>query len=168
MQGNGKGGERLRPGQLDGLLLGYMKKHKAELPLSPSAVAQGISRSSGAVGNCLGRLEQPARRPGCDERGSQLVDHGLAVLRTPSRASRRARARSAAGQCGLIRELRLIEDGEEARDIDRENASQSVESAKLTRRHQRSSPSAAAGVVKTPPTPVDGGWNGRLELNLDL
>jgi hypothetical protein len=50
--------ERLRPGQLDGLVLGYMKKHKAKLPVSPTTVAQGISRSSGAVGNCLGRLEQ--------------------------------------------------------------------------------------------------------------
>ena len=50
--------ERLRPGQLDGLVLGYMKKHKTELPLTPTKVAQGIKRSSGAVGNCLGRLEQ--------------------------------------------------------------------------------------------------------------
>ncbi len=50
--------ERLRPGQLDGLVLGYMKKHKSELPLSPTAVAHGIKRSSGAVGNCLGRLEK--------------------------------------------------------------------------------------------------------------
>jgi len=53
-QGNG----RLRPGQLDGLVLGYMKKHRGQLPLSPSTVAHGIKRSSGAVGNCLGRLEQ--------------------------------------------------------------------------------------------------------------
>jgi hypothetical protein len=52
------GQERLRPGQLDGLVLAYMKKHKAKLPLSPTAVAHGIDRSSGAVGNCLGRLEK--------------------------------------------------------------------------------------------------------------
>jgi hypothetical protein len=50
--------ERLRPGQLDGFVLGYMKKHRRELPLSPTAVAHGIKRSSGAVGNCLGRLEK--------------------------------------------------------------------------------------------------------------
>jgi hypothetical protein len=49
---------RLRPGQLDGLVLAYMKRHKAKLPLSPAAVAQGITRSSGAVGNCLRRLEK--------------------------------------------------------------------------------------------------------------
>jgi hypothetical protein len=53
-----QGRERLRPGQLDGLVLGYMKKHKGELPLSPTAVAHGIKRSSGAVGNSLGRLEK--------------------------------------------------------------------------------------------------------------
>lgn len=53
--------ERLRPGQLDGLVLGYMKKHKGELPVSPSTVAHGIKRSSGAVGNCLGRLDKGGR-----------------------------------------------------------------------------------------------------------
>jgi hypothetical protein len=53
-----QGQVRLRPGQLDGLVLSYMKKHKGELPLSPTAVAHGIKRSSGAVGNCLGRLEK--------------------------------------------------------------------------------------------------------------
>lgn len=52
------GQERLRPGQLDGLVLGYMKKHKGELPITPTRVARGIKRSSGAVGNCLGRLEE--------------------------------------------------------------------------------------------------------------
>jgi hypothetical protein len=53
-----KAHERLRPGQLDGLVLSYMKKHKGELPVGPTTVARGIKRSSGAVGNCLGRLEQ--------------------------------------------------------------------------------------------------------------
>lgn len=50
--------QRLRPSQLDGLVLGYMKKHKGELPITATKVAQGIKRSSGAVGNCLGRLEK--------------------------------------------------------------------------------------------------------------
>jgi hypothetical protein len=53
-----EGQERLRPGQLDGLVLGYMKKHKGKLPLTPTEVAQAIKRSSGAVGNCLVRLEK--------------------------------------------------------------------------------------------------------------
>lgn len=48
--------ERLRPGQLNGLVLVYMKKHKGKLPVSPVTVAQGIERSAGAVANCLERL----------------------------------------------------------------------------------------------------------------
>ena len=48
--------ERLRPGQLDGLVLGHMKKHEDELPITATKVARGIKRSSGAVGNCLERL----------------------------------------------------------------------------------------------------------------
>jgi hypothetical protein len=54
----GKPKSRLRPRQLDGLVLGYMKKHKGELPITATKVAHGIKRSSGAVGNCLGRLEK--------------------------------------------------------------------------------------------------------------
>jgi hypothetical protein len=34
--------ERLQPGQLDGLALGYMKTHKGRLPVSPASVARGI------------------------------------------------------------------------------------------------------------------------------
>ncbi len=48
--------KRLRPGELDGLVLSYMCKHEKELPMSPSAIAKGIGRSSGAVANCLERL----------------------------------------------------------------------------------------------------------------
>ncbi|MGN6256957.1 MAG: hypothetical protein ACTHN3_04295 [Solirubrobacterales bacterium] len=57
--GNRRAGkQRLRPGQLDGLVLGYLKSHKGDLPVSPTTVAHGIKRSSGAVGNCLDRLER--------------------------------------------------------------------------------------------------------------
>jgi predicted ArsR family transcriptional regulator len=48
--------QRLRPGELDGLVLDYLRTHGAEGPLTPSAVAKALGRSSGAVGNCLGRL----------------------------------------------------------------------------------------------------------------
>ena len=48
-------------GQLDGLVLAYMKRHKGELPISPSAVAHWIKRSSGAVGNCLIRLNKAGK-----------------------------------------------------------------------------------------------------------
>lgn len=48
--------KRLRPGELDKLVLTYLKKHEADGPLTASAIANGIERSSGAVANCLGRL----------------------------------------------------------------------------------------------------------------
>jgi DNA-binding transcriptional ArsR family regulator len=51
-----KAAEKLRPGQLDALVLDYLKAHKAEAPLGPTAVAKALGRSSGAVGNCLARL----------------------------------------------------------------------------------------------------------------
>jgi DNA-binding IclR family transcriptional regulator len=49
-------GERLRPGQLDGLVLDYLRDNANEAPLGPTAIAKGLGRSSGAVGNCLTRL----------------------------------------------------------------------------------------------------------------
>ncbi len=49
-------GDRLRPGQLDRLVLDYMRKHATDEPLGPTAVARGLDRSSGAVANCLKRL----------------------------------------------------------------------------------------------------------------
>lgn len=47
---------RLRPGELDGLVLAYMRQHKKDGPLTASAIGKGIERSSGAVSNCLLRL----------------------------------------------------------------------------------------------------------------
>jgi len=51
-----KAKKRLRPGELDGLVLAYLRKHKDEAPLTASAVGKGIGRSTGAVANCLARL----------------------------------------------------------------------------------------------------------------
>ena len=48
--------KRLRPGELDELVLGYMAEHKGDGPLTASAIGKGIGRSSGAVANCLARL----------------------------------------------------------------------------------------------------------------
>lgn len=55
---NKNGTKRLTPGGLDGLVIGYMKNNPAELPATAGTVARGIRRSSGAVANCLGRLEK--------------------------------------------------------------------------------------------------------------
>ena len=49
-------GEHLKPGQLDGLVLAFLKKNTDSGPHGPTAVARGLDRSSGAVGNCLVRL----------------------------------------------------------------------------------------------------------------
>jgi hypothetical protein len=48
--------KRLHPGKLDGLVLAYLGKHEADGPLTASAIAKGVGRSSGAVANCLRRL----------------------------------------------------------------------------------------------------------------
>jgi hypothetical protein len=50
--------ERLAPGELDKLVLGFMRRNKKDAPHTPSAVAKGIKRSSGAVANCLGRQDK--------------------------------------------------------------------------------------------------------------
>jgi DNA-binding IclR family transcriptional regulator len=48
--------KRLRPGELDGLVLSYLAKHKDDGPLTATAISKGIERSAGAVSNCLARL----------------------------------------------------------------------------------------------------------------
>ncbi len=59
-----KKNKRLRPGELDGLVLAYMRKHEDDAPFTASAIGNGIGRSAGAVANCLARLtkEQKVRR----------------------------------------------------------------------------------------------------------
>jgi len=51
-----KKNRRLRPGELDALVLTYMRKHPDDAPLTASAIGKGIGRSAGAVSNCLARL----------------------------------------------------------------------------------------------------------------
>jgi len=51
-----KNGTRLRPGELDGQVLTYMRRHKDDGPLTASAISKGIERSAGAISNCLARL----------------------------------------------------------------------------------------------------------------
>jgi hypothetical protein len=48
--------KRLRPGELDGLVLSYLAEHKGDGPLTATAIGKGTGRSAGAVANCLGRL----------------------------------------------------------------------------------------------------------------
>lgn len=46
---------RLGPGELDKMVLGFMRSHKDDAPHTASAIGKGIKRSSGAVANCLER-----------------------------------------------------------------------------------------------------------------
>lgn len=52
--------KRLRPGQLDGLVLSYLAEHK-DGPLTATAIGKGIQRSAGAVANCLARLAKDGK-----------------------------------------------------------------------------------------------------------
>lgn len=56
-----KNGTRLRPGQLDGQVLAYMRRHKDNGPLTASAISKGIERSAGAIANCLARLAKDGK-----------------------------------------------------------------------------------------------------------
>lgn len=49
---------RLGPGELDKLVLAHMRQHKGQVPHTASAISKAIKRSSGAVANCLVRLEK--------------------------------------------------------------------------------------------------------------
>jgi len=53
---SGSSTERLRPGQLDGLVLDFVNAQGKEVALGATAVAKALGRSAGAVGNCLVRL----------------------------------------------------------------------------------------------------------------
>jgi hypothetical protein len=54
--------KRLRPGQLDCLVLDYMKGHRKEGPLTATSIAKGLGgRSAGAVTNCLTRLAEDGK-----------------------------------------------------------------------------------------------------------
>lgn len=49
--------KRLRPGELDGLVLAYPREHRGDASLTATAIAKGLGgRSAGAVANCLSRL----------------------------------------------------------------------------------------------------------------
>ncbi|WP_354700520.1 hypothetical protein DSM112329_00799 [Paraconexibacter sp. AEG42_29] len=49
-------GTRLRPGELDALVLAHIDAIDGDQSQGPAAVAKAIGRSSGAVANCMARL----------------------------------------------------------------------------------------------------------------
>lgn len=56
-----KAKKRLRPGELDGLVLAYMGKHADDVPLTATTIGKGLDRSVGAVANCLARLTEAGK-----------------------------------------------------------------------------------------------------------
>ncbi len=58
---SGAKAKRLRPGELDGLVLSYLAEHKDDGPLTATAIGKGVERSAGAVANCLARLAKEKR-----------------------------------------------------------------------------------------------------------
>jgi hypothetical protein len=50
--------ERLKPGQLDGLVIAFLTENEASAPHGPTTVAKALARSSGAVQNSLTRLTE--------------------------------------------------------------------------------------------------------------
>ncbi|MFL5901748.1 MAG: hypothetical protein ACJ75S_11180 [Solirubrobacterales bacterium] len=53
--------KRLRPGELDDLVLAYMTEHHDDGPLTATTIGKGLGRSPGVVANCLGRLAKDKR-----------------------------------------------------------------------------------------------------------
>lgn len=53
---SGDAADRLRPGQLEPLVLAYLNENADSFPHGPTQIAKALQRSSGAVGNCLVRL----------------------------------------------------------------------------------------------------------------
>jgi hypothetical protein len=54
--------KRLGPGQLERLVLDYMKGRRKEGPLTATSIAKGLGgRSAGAVANCLSRLAEDGK-----------------------------------------------------------------------------------------------------------
>jgi hypothetical protein len=48
--------DRLKPNELNALVLGFLEANKNSSPHGPGQIAKALERSSGAVGNCLERL----------------------------------------------------------------------------------------------------------------
>jgi DNA-binding MarR family transcriptional regulator len=60
-------GGKLKPNELNPLVLGYLQDNADKGPHSPTDIAKALQRSSGAVGNCLERLTK-------DKKVKRVVD----------------------------------------------------------------------------------------------
>jgi len=81
--------QRLRPGQLDGLVLEFVNAHGRDMPLGVMAVAKALGCSAGAVGNCLVRLSAAGQVRQVTEQPRRY--HSAAARLSKRGASRRSR-----------------------------------------------------------------------------
>ena len=84
---------RLRPGQLDGLVLEYIDKQGADTTVGATAVAKALGRSAGAVGNCLTRLVTAGRVRQVSDK-PRRYSSATSAPRKSGRTSRRRKERS--------------------------------------------------------------------------
>jgi DNA-binding IclR family transcriptional regulator len=87
----GAASERLRPGQLDALVLEYLDGRGDDVALGATPVAKALGRSAGAVGNCLARLAATGRVDQVTERPRRYC---LGKSRATKRARRSRKGRS--------------------------------------------------------------------------
>jgi biotin operon repressor len=78
--------QRLRPGQLDGLVLEFIDAQGNDATVAATAVAKALGRSAGAVGNCLTRLAAAGRV-------RQVGEKPRRYSRATSASSKRGRTR---------------------------------------------------------------------------
>jgi DNA-binding IclR family transcriptional regulator len=86
------GAQRLRPGQLDGLVLDYVDSHGTD-GVGATAVAKALGRSAGAVGNCLTRLAAAGRVRQVSDK-PRRYSSAASASRTRGRTSRPRKERS--------------------------------------------------------------------------
>jgi DNA-binding transcriptional ArsR family regulator len=78
--------QRLRPGQLDGLVLEFVNEHGRDAALGVMAVAKALGRSAGAVGNSLVRLSAAGQV-------RQVTEHPRRYRSAAARSSKRRASR---------------------------------------------------------------------------
>jgi biotin operon repressor len=84
--------QRLRPGQLDGLVLDYINSQGTDA-IGATAVAKALGRSVGAVGNCLSRLAAAGRLRQVSDK-PRRYSSAASASRTRGRTSRPRKERS--------------------------------------------------------------------------
>jgi hypothetical protein len=95
--------QRLRPGQLDGLVLELSNANGKHSPLGVTTVAKALGRSARALGNCLVRLAAAAHVRQVSERPRRY--RGAAAGARKHGAGRRPRKEASSRRSGWVRPM---------------------------------------------------------------